>query len=100
MGTVARIVSSVNVKRRPGRPRLRTLVKEREIIRRFVKAAITTGSLSSDEELGQAVGLVVTDPKRALSQVLPTLISEVRPVRRQAGHPCPEQVDVIVDRGA
>jgi hypothetical protein len=46
------------------------------------------------------IGLVVTEAKRALSQVLPTLIAEVRRVRRQAGHPSPDQVDVIVDRGA
>ena len=49
---------------------------------------------------GRFIGLVVTEAKRALSQVLPTLIAEVRRVRRQAGHPSPKQVDVIVDRGA
>jgi len=57
MSTVDRIVSSVNTKRRPGRPRLRTPAKEREIIRRCVKATITTGEMPSDKELGRAVGL-------------------------------------------
>ena len=57
MSTVDQIISSVNMKRRPGRPRLRTLAKERKIIRRCVEAAITTGELPSDVELGQAVGL-------------------------------------------
>ena len=57
MNTVNRITSSVNIKRRPGRPRLRTLAKEREIIRRCVRAAIATGEMPSDVELGRAVGL-------------------------------------------
>jgi len=57
MMTVDRIISSVNAKRRPGRPLVRTLAKEREIIRRCVRAAITTGALPSDVELGQSVGL-------------------------------------------
>jgi hypothetical protein len=49
---------------------------------------------------GRFIGLVVTEARQALSQVLPALIAEVRRVRRQAGHPSPNQVDVIVDRGA
>jgi hypothetical protein len=49
---------------------------------------------------GRFIALVVTEAKRALSQVLPTLIDEVRRVRRQAGHSSPNRVDVIVDRGA
>jgi hypothetical protein len=49
---------------------------------------------------GRFIGLVVTEARRALSQVLPALIAEVRRVRRQAGHPSPKQVGVIVDRGA
>jgi hypothetical protein len=57
MSTVDRTVSSVNMKRRPGRPRLRTPTKERDIIRRCVKAAIITGEIPSDVELGRAVGL-------------------------------------------
>lgn len=46
------------------------------------------------------IGLVVTKAGVALSQVLPTLIAEVRRLRKKAGHPRPEQVDVILDRGA
>jgi len=49
---------------------------------------------------GRFVGLVVTKATRALSQVLPTLIAEVRRLRKLAGHPQPEQVDVLLDRGA
>lgn len=49
---------------------------------------------------GRFVGLVVTKATRALSQVLPTLIAEVRRLRKQAGHPQPQRVDVILDRGA
>ena len=46
------------------------------------------------------VGLVVTKATRALSQVLPTLIAEVRRLRKRAEHPHPQQVDLILDRGA
>jgi hypothetical protein len=46
------------------------------------------------------VGLVVTQATRALSQVLPRLITEVRQLRERAGHPQPQQVDLILDRGA
>jgi len=46
------------------------------------------------------VGLVVTKATRALSQVLPTLIAEVRRLRKRAEHPQPQQVDLILDRGA
>jgi hypothetical protein len=49
---------------------------------------------------GRFVGLVITNAKRALSQVLPTLIAEVRQLRRQAEHPYPQRVDLILDRGA
>jgi hypothetical protein len=49
---------------------------------------------------GRFVGLVVTKATRALSQVLPTLIAEVRRLRKEAGHPQPQRVDVILDRGA
>ena len=49
---------------------------------------------------GRFVGLVVTKARCALSQVLPTLIAEVRRLRKQAGHPQPEQVDALLDRGA
>jgi hypothetical protein len=50
-------------------------------------------------ETGRFVGLVVTKAKRALSQVLPTLITEVRRLRALAGHPRPDRVDLIIDRG-
>jgi len=46
------------------------------------------------------VGLIVTRASRALSQELPALIAEMRKLRALANHPRPEQVDVIVDRGA
>jgi hypothetical protein len=49
---------------------------------------------------GRFVGLVVTTATRALSQVLPTLIAEVRRLRKRAEHPRPQQVDLILDRGA
>jgi hypothetical protein len=49
---------------------------------------------------GRFVGLVVTKATRALSQVLPTLIDEVRRLRKRAEHPHPQQVDLILDRGA
>jgi hypothetical protein len=49
---------------------------------------------------GRFVGLLVTRASRALSQELPALITELRTLRRRANHPRPEQVDVIVDRGA
>jgi hypothetical protein len=48
---------------------------------------------------GRFVGLVVTEAKRALSQVVPTLIADLRRVREQAQHPQPQQVDLIIDRG-
>lgn len=48
---------------------------------------------------GRFVGLVVTEARRALSQVLLSLIAEVRRLRRLAGHPHPQRVDVIIDRG-
>lgn len=50
--------------------------------------------------MSRFVGLVVTQAQRALSQVLPALIAESRRLRTLAGHPQPQQVDVIVDRGA
>lgn len=48
---------------------------------------------------GRFICLVVTKAGRALSQVLPDLIKEVRQVRTLAGHPHPRQVDLIIDRG-
>jgi len=49
---------------------------------------------------GRFVGLVVTKATRALSQVLPTLIAEVRRLRERAGHSRSQKVDLILDRGA
>lgn len=49
---------------------------------------------------GRFVGLIVTKAKCALSQVLPTLLTEVRQLRALAGSPQPSRVDVILDRGA
>jgi hypothetical protein len=48
---------------------------------------------------GRFLGLVVTEARRALSQVLPTLIAEVRKLREMAGHPQAKRVDIIIDRG-
>ncbi len=45
-------------------------------------------------------GLVVTKASVALSQVVVILIAEVRHLHQRAGHPRPEHVDVILDRGA
>ena len=50
-------------------------------------------------QTGRFVGLVVTKAKLALSQVLLTLIAEVRKLRALAGHPRPDYVDLIIDRG-
>ncbi len=49
---------------------------------------------------GRFVGLVVTAAQRALSQVVPQLVTELRRLRAQAGHPRPQQVDLVLDRGA
>jgi hypothetical protein len=49
---------------------------------------------------GRFVGLIVTEATRALSQVLPTLIAQVRRLRKRAGHPQSQKVDLILDRGA
>jgi len=46
------------------------------------------------------MGLVVTKARVALSQVLPTLITEVRRLREKAGHQDAQQVELILDRGA
>jgi len=53
MRSVDRVVFSVNMKRRQGRPRLRALAKEREVIPRCVKAAISTGDLPSMRSWGR-----------------------------------------------
>jgi len=57
MSTINQIISSVNSKHQPGRPRLRTLAEERTIIRECVKGAIITGQMPSDADLAQRVGL-------------------------------------------
>ena len=49
---------------------------------------------------GRFIGLVVTKAKCALSQVLPTLMKEVRRLRALAGHPQPQCILMILDRGA
>jgi hypothetical protein len=48
---------------------------------------------------GRFIGLVATKAGRALSQILPELIKEVRQVRKLARHPQPQRVDLIIDRG-
>lgn len=57
MTTVDQPNPLVKSRRRPGRPRLRTPGKEREIIRECVKGVITSGQIPSDAELSQQVGL-------------------------------------------
>ena len=49
---------------------------------------------------GRFMGLVVTKSKVALSQALPTLVTEMRKLRALAGHPRPGRVDLVLDRGA
>jgi hypothetical protein len=49
---------------------------------------------------GRFIGLVVTKAQRSLSQVLPTLIAEVRRLQALAGRVHPGQVALILDRGA
>lgn len=48
---------------------------------------------------GRYLGLVVTQARYALSQVLPTLIAEVRKLQALAGHRLPSDVNVLLDRG-
>lgn len=48
---------------------------------------------------GRFMGLVVTQASVALSQVVPTLLSEVRRLRTLVGHPRPDRVVVLLDRG-
>jgi len=57
VNSVTQISPSVNSKRRPGRPPLRTSSKERETIRECVKGAIITGRMPSDAQLAQQVSL-------------------------------------------
>jgi hypothetical protein len=45
------------------------------------------------------IGLIATKAGVALSQVVPALIAEVRCLRQSAGHPRPNEVAVILDRG-
>jgi hypothetical protein len=49
---------------------------------------------------GRFMGLVVTKASVALSQILPTLLTEARRLRALAGHPHPSRVDLLLDRGA
>lgn len=48
---------------------------------------------------GRYLGLVVTQARYALSQVLPRLIAEVRKLQALAGHPQPSRIRVLLDRG-
>lgn len=48
---------------------------------------------------GRFVGLIVTKASCALSQVVPTLIKEVRILRSLAGHERAQCVDILLDRG-
>jgi hypothetical protein len=50
--------------------------------------------------VGRFLGLVVTKASVALSQIVPTLLAEVRRLRALAGHPRPDSVAVLLDRGA
>jgi hypothetical protein len=46
------------------------------------------------------MGLVVTKASVALSQIVPTLLTEVRRLQALAGHPHPSRVDLLLERGA
>lgn len=48
---------------------------------------------------GRYLGLVVTQARYALSQVLPALIAEVRKLRALAGPHQPSRIKVLIDRG-
>ena len=48
---------------------------------------------------GRYIGLVVTQARYALSQVLPALVADVRKLRALAGHPQPSRINVLIDRG-
>jgi hypothetical protein len=53
-----------------------------------------------DLDLGRFVGVIVRKARESLSQVLPAVLAEVRRLRRHAGVSEPDQVRLIVDRGA
>jgi hypothetical protein len=53
-----------------------------------------------DVDLGRFVGVIVRKARESLSQVVPAALAELRSVRRQAGVVEPDQVRLILDRGA
>ncbi|PJH74403.1 MAG: hypothetical protein CO064_12195 [Anaerolineae bacterium CG_4_9_14_0_8_um_filter_58_9] len=53
-----------------------------------------------DLDLGRFVGVIVRKAREALSQTVLSLVLEVRRLRRRAGIPNPDQVRLIIDRGA
>lgn len=50
-------------------------------------------------DAGRFLGLIVTEAQQALSQVLPTLLAEVRRLQALAGRARPGDVAVLMDRG-
>jgi len=48
---------------------------------------------------GRFIGLIVTRAGCALSQIVPTLIKEIRILRAVAGHERAREVDILIDRG-
>ncbi len=53
-----------------------------------------------DLDLGRFVGVIVRKARESLSQVVPAALAELRSLRRQAGVAAPDQVRLILDRGA
>jgi hypothetical protein len=53
-----------------------------------------------DLDLGRFAGVIVRKARESLSQVVPAALAELRSLRRQAGVGEPDQVRLILDRGA
>jgi hypothetical protein len=53
-----------------------------------------------DLDLGRFIGVIARKARESLSQVVPALLAELRRVRQQAGITHPDQVRLILDRGA
>jgi hypothetical protein len=53
-----------------------------------------------DLDVGRFVGVLVRKAREALSQVVPAALAELRRVRHHAAVPDPDQVRLILDRGA
>lgn len=53
-----------------------------------------------DVDLGRFVGVIVRKARESLSQVVPAALAELRSLRHQAGVGEPDQIRLILDRGA